>query len=200
MYTTKQTRSDDRKAGAATLNLVRDDRGVALIVTMVILISLGLLGTIAVQSSVKETQLATSDKRYKDAFYGADGASELASELLEQNIETVTGFTDSTIGGNIKLIEKRFWMNPESEATTPSDENRDFYLAGVSATSPRTNIKLGGRPTNTPGGAIQMAAGYEGRGKSASQGGTNLIYTINVQHIGRHDSESVVRIEWRHVN
>lgn len=200
MYTTRPTRSDSCRSRPARQSLRRDEQGFALIVTMVILISLGILGTIAVQSAIKETKLAASDKRYKDAFYRADGTTELSTELLEQNIESVTGFTFSTIGSEITLINQNFWMNTIGDATTPADDNRDFYLEASSADSQRTNIKLGGRPEISQGGAIQMAAGYEGRGKSASQGGTNLVYKINVQHVGLADSESIVRLEWRHVN
>jgi len=202
MYTTRPTRSDSCRSRPArqSQSLRRDEQGFALIVTMVILISLAILGSIAVQSAIKETKLAASDKRYKDAFYRADGTSELATELLEQNIESVTGFAFTTIGDQINLTNVNFWMNPIGEATTPRDDNRDFFLEDASDAAQRTNVKIGGRPEITHGGAIQMAAGYEGRGKSSAQGGTNLLYKINVQHVGLKNSESIVRIDWRHVN
>ena len=45
-----------------------------------------------------------------------------------------------------------------------------------------------------------MAAGYEGMGKGAAHGGTLMIYDIITQRVGDKNSESIVRVQWRHVN
>jgi len=201
MSTTRLTRSSLRPLKIECAHFVFNDRGSALIVALVVLLSLAIVGMVALQFSTNEVRIAASDRNYKEAFYAAESL-ELASELLEQNIESVEGFAAAAFGSSsIEIVKGDFWTNPKSEATTPSDSNRDFYMpAGATVGEARTNFKLGGRPMTTPGGAIQMAAGYEGRGKSAAQGGSQLFYGINAQHIGQNDTESIVRIEWRHVN
>jgi Tfp pilus assembly protein PilX len=190
-----------------------NESGSALIVALVVLVAVAIIGMVALQYSTNEVKMAASDRNYKQAFYGADGAIELATELLEQNVESISGFAESTLGskiefgenftvdGQIDVVNTVFWTNDQTEATKPSDTNRDFYMPkDATEGQPRTNFKLGGRPGITPGSAIQMAAGYEGRGKSAAQGGTHLVYTVNAQHSGHNDSEAIVRVEWRHVN
>ncbi len=207
MCTTKPTSFDSVRWILDIGSPVRGQSGSSLLVAMVILLALAIVGMIALQLSTSEIRIAASDRNYKESFYAADGSMELASELLEQNIASITGFEQSTLGENdspvtIYIGEKKdFWTNPRSEATTPSESNRDFFLSGDGTViQQRTNVKLGGQPETTRGAAIQMAAGYEGRGKSAAQGGSHLLYRINAQNIGRNNSEAIVRIEWRHVN
>jgi len=207
MCTTKPTRSELLRSIFIKAVPARNDSGSSLIVALGILLALSIVGMIALQLSTSEIRIAASDRNYKESFYAADGSMELASELLEQNIETISGFEQNTLGttdGPVLIHiagKKDFWTNPMSEATTPSEYNRDFFLAGDGTITPqRTNVKLGGQPETTLGAAIQMAAGYEGRGKSAAQGGSHLLYRINAQNVGRNNSEAIVRIEWRHVN
>ena len=221
MCTTKQTRSETYWPAGGPPSLLRETRGSALIVALVVMLAVAIIGMVSLQLSTNEIRIAGSDRNYKESFYSADGTLELASELLEQNIESITGFEqdsfptlvtmdgetsqDSELYVNfpveITIVNSNFWINDINEATKPSSINHDFYLTGNAAIGhPRTNFKLGGRAETGLGGAIQMAAGYEGRGKSKAQGGGHLLYEIISQHTGRNDSEAVVRIEWRHVN
>jgi Tfp pilus assembly protein PilX len=201
MCTTRPIRSESLRSIFIEAPPVRNDNGSSLVVALVILLSVAIIGMIALQLSTSEIRIAASDRNYKESFYAADGSMELASELLEQNIESITGdMFEEKIPEPIQIGEKKdFWTNPMSEATTPSEANWDFFLTGDGAIT-RTNVKLGGQPETTRGAAIQMAAGYEGRGKSAAQGGSHLLYRINAQSVGRNNSEAIVRIEWRHVN
>ncbi len=183
-------------------NIIHNEEGSALIVALVILIVLTFVGQIATRTSNMEMRIATNDKQHKMTFYEADGSTELATELLEQNIEEL-GFDQSTMGtgGLIEIDTPDFYLNEADLATTPSDANRDFVLpAGASANVPHTNFVVGGRAAFNEGGAIEMAAAYEGRGKSAGQGGTKVIYDVVTQRDGLKNSESIVRIQWRHVN
>ena len=47
--------------------------------------------------------------------------------------------------------------------------------------------------------AIQMAAGYEGKGYSIGGGGTYLVYDIRSQHLGKNNSEVIIGIKYRHI-
>jgi hypothetical protein len=203
MSTIKPTRCDHRRAGRSreAWRLCADEKGIATIFALFILTTVLILGMIALRSSQTEIQIAGSERMHKNAFYAADGATELSAELLEQNIEAV-GFPDFTIfGGLVEVENGDFWLNGVNGATTPSDANRDFYLpAGAGPNQARTNVTVGGRSAHVPGGAIQMAAGYEGKGKAAGQGGTMNLYDITVQHVGMRNSEAIVRVQWRHVN
>lgn len=64
---------------------------------------------------------------------------------------------------------------------------------------PHTNLAIWGETRLSAGSAIQMAAGYEGRGKSAGSSGAYIAYEIHSQHKGMLNSESIVRLEWHHL-
>lgn len=193
---------------------VSDNNGSAVVIVLVILVVLTLLGQIATKTTNTEMKIAANDKRHKVTFYDADGATELASELLEQNIDAL-GFEDGvdgfvadvddpevgTFNGFIGVDYADFWRNEANEALTPSDDVRDFFLpADYAAGEPHTNFSVGGDPEFAHGAGIEMAAGYEGLGKGAAHGGTLAAYEIITQRVGAGKSEAIVRVKWRHVN
>ena len=174
-----------------------NEHGSAIVLTIMVLTILVIIGVVAISTSNVELQIATSDARHKIAFHEADGATEFGSELVEQNI-SCSGFG----------IADRYWSfksyvaGPldESAATKPSDANRDFYFPGTyTGNDPHTNLTVGGATTLALGGAIQMAAGYEGKGKGAPSGGAHIIYDIFSDRTGLFNSKSLVMLQWRHV-
>ncbi len=68
-----------------------------------------------------------------------------------------------------------------------------------SVSAEQTNIKMFGDIAFNPGSAIQMAAGYEGKGKSAAGGGAAYTHEIHAQNRGPRGNEAVIRIEWMHL-
>ena len=174
--------------------------GAVTIAALVILAILTILGVSSISTSNMEVQIATNDKVHKMTFYAADGGSELGTELLELNIACASGFsTDNYVVNNITVVDRDFWMQtvaPGHPGTIPSDTERDVLISNAAGT--HTNLSLFGATVLGTGGAIQMAAGYEGKDKGAAGGGTALLYEIHSQHIGLANSESVVAIQWRH--
>jgi hypothetical protein len=175
----------------------------------VVLVVLTLLGTIATRTTRTELKISASDKRHRTTFYDADGATELASELLEQNIEELVfdasvadyDADNQVFGGLIGIDTPDFWRNMDELATTPTDTDRDFFLPHDAGTDDaHTNFNVGGHPEFMAGSSLPMAAGYEGLGKKAGSGGTMNVYEIITKRVGQGDSESTVRVQWRHVN
>ncbi|GAB4342361.1 MAG: hypothetical protein Kow0089_17360 [Desulfobulbaceae bacterium] len=110
-------------------------------------------------------------------------------------------------GNNIAL-----WRNPQPREWTDTGGwtiNRDIYdPADADAAYPAANIAtgvnvgylyMGGYAELLPGGALQMAAGYEGKGKGSAAGGVARILDIYAVHNGELNSQSCVVIGWRHV-
>jgi len=179
------------------LNSFKSETGSTIVVALMIIAIISMLAISDIFNSFTETNIASQDVRYKLAFYRADGGTELAAELLEQNVNCATGFTNSTIG-NVAVDVPDFWLN--LSADKPSDTNRDFYFpSGYNPGKPHTNITVGGNTALSTGGAIQMAAGYEGKGKGAAAGGVHIAYDIVSGHDGSFNSKAVVRLQWRHV-
>lgn len=176
---------------------LKSESGSTIVVALMIIAIISILAISDIYSSFTETNIAAQDVRYKMAFYRADGGTQLAAELLEQNVNCVGGFTSSTIG-DVAVDVPDFWLN--LSATEPSDTNRDFHFpSGYGRGAPHTNIAVGGNTALSTGGAIQMAAGYEGKGKGAAAGGAHIAYDIVSGHVGSFNSRAMVRLQWRHV-
>lgn len=64
---------------------------------------------------------------------------------------------------------------------------------------PVTNVAVWGQTLLATGSAIQLAQGYEGKGKGAAAGGAYIAYQIHAQHLGLTNSASIVRLDWHHL-
>ncbi len=62
-----------------------------------------------------------------------------------------------------------------------------------------TNLAIFGDTVLSTGSAVQLAQGYEGKGKGAAGGGAYIAYQIHAQHQGVTNSESIVRLDWDHL-
>lgn len=179
------------------------EEGMVLVLILMIVALLTLAGIAAINTSVTEVQTASNHMQQKVAFYAAEGGLEVASELLEQNLACTSGFTEDEDGlgeatiGTTRVTVLDFWKN--LSVADPSDTSRDIYFPYDYGNGPHTNITIGGSTVYGKGSALQMAAGYEGKGKGAAGGGANILYDIHTQHQGRRKSVSEVKIQWRHL-
>jgi hypothetical protein len=95
-------------------------------------------------------------------------------------------------------------LNAFMDAYVPSDAARSLRMDsefGVPAGDnvPHTNLAIFGGTSFGAGGSIQMAAGYEGKGKGAAGGGSVINYQIWSQTFGLNNAQSVIRLGWRHL-
>jgi hypothetical protein len=183
------------------LILVKNSHGSAMVLALMILALLSVIGVSAINTSTMEQGIATNDGLYKIAFYSADGGTEVGHEILEQEIG-VAGFTEvnpgaGTVVDNVKVVHVNFYQN--TAATAPSDTNRDVFFPANYGTGPHTNLTIGGNSVLSTGSGLQMAAGYQSKGKGLGGGGAYIIYNIFSQYVGNRNSQSTVRIHYRHV-
>jgi hypothetical protein len=187
-----------------SLAVFRNQRGNALVIALLMLACLTLIGIASLMTSTVELQVSGTDRIAKKAFYAADGGTEMASELLEQNIEE-RSWSDNTDRGDVKVANGSFYLNRESDTAdpVPSDTNRDaYYPKDAAGDVPHTNFKVRGRSELSTGSAIQLAAGYEGRGRGAGAGGAWIIYDVRAQYLdnrGNRHTQAKVNLGWRHV-
>lgn len=183
--------------------LAKNQEGFALVIALMILVILSLIGVAGISTSIFEKQIAGNDWSAKRTFYQADGSTELGSELLEYNFScgpiTATAIT-SRISVNTPDV---FHNDTEPTQPYPDDLVRDFCWPAANcaadSTAERSNMSLFGDLAYAPGSAIQMAAGYEGRGKGAATGGAAYLHEIHAQAKGPKGDEAIVRVQWRHV-
>lgn len=181
--------------------------GSAIVIAMMTLLIVTIIGIATIDNSITEKNIATNDILHQQAFYATDGGTEMAEKLTEQNIDTFEGFSADTIDDfedkKLNIVTSKFWLNDPIETDpwidgTTSDADRDFFLETGTANM-RTNFKIGSKSQFTKGGAIQMAAGYEGRGKGASGGVLNIMYDIYAQHKWEdRNVQSTIKVQWRY--
>lgn len=197
-----------------------NEEGFVLIIALMIMVVLTVIGIAATFNTTTELQIAGNDRIHKETFYDADGGTEFATEVLEQNIacldfaqngsgsQSFDGSTNIAIDGHIAVSGSpsslEMWQNVKgrwsgSGVPYPSDAARDMWYPPVyAAGQPHTNMTVEGIADLTPGTSILQNAGYLGLGRSAAAGGVTLDYEIYSQHVGDRNSESRIRIEWKH--
>ncbi len=171
--------------------------GLVTVAALLFLIVLTIMGTSAISTSNMEVQIATNDEIHKMTFYAADGGADLGTELVELNVACPTGFASDDLDiGEINIVDSDFWLQ-QTGTKKPSDTDRDVRIGND--TGNHTNLSIFGQTAFGIGGAIEMAAAYEGRGKAAASGGVTLNYEIYSQHQGFANSESIIALHWQHV-
>ena len=173
-------------------------KGNAMIIVLLIMALLTFVGVATTTFTTTEMETAANDMRSKRAFYIADGATELASEVLEQNINCPSGFSSGDIG-TVIVEDLDLWLN--SVPSDPTDADRDLYFPVAYGTAPHTNVNIGESATiYNQGGSSVMSAGYErSPGKTAAAAGASKLYDIVARHEGRFNTASLIRVQWRHV-
>ncbi len=209
------------------VNPLREEKGSALIIAILVVGLLAVIAISATQITKTETRISRNDKLYKTTFFQADSGVEMGIILVEANIElrgfTCTGPSDCAYQNvGITPASYRFYLNSGLDASTrPCDPDcgscptctaagsRDaFYSIPAGGQTPcpqttnclpTTHLKFGGNTSLSTGGAIQMIAGYEGKGKSSAGGGGWITYDIRSRNQGLDSSETTINGRWRHV-
>lgn len=184
--------------------MLNNEQGFVLITAIMMLVVLMVIGIAATNTTTIELQISGNDKSAQMAFYGADAGNELAKELIEQAIDA-RGWLDEVGSlkeiGIVDISNKDFWLNdaldPDPAVDSPTSANMDVQLPFDNGT---TRLRVGGVGGLAAGGAVQMAAGYEGVGKGAAGGGSWVLYNVRSRHEGVNNSQQQIRGQWRHVN
>lgn len=195
-----------------TFRIFREDRGSVMNVALLVLLMLSLIVIYLSRTTTTDVKIATNLKNERINFYKAESGVDIASEILEQSFACPTGFTattpvpvatppvvDQTIISDI-VTNRLVWQNP-AHPGDPSDTNYDAYypLDYATGNKPHTTMTFGGEQLTAPGTALQMAAGYEGKGKSAAGGGVYYLFEVYSRYIDSNNSEAMIWIRWRHL-
>lgn len=176
-----------------------NENGSALIFAVMILAVLTIIAVSTIKTSTVEVKISSNDKVYKTAFYAADGGTEVGREMIEQNLACANGFALEPLTIGTFVVEDAVFAYKEDPPVGdfPSDTERDLHFP-ADDTQPHTNIVAYGNTQLSPGNALQMISGYEGKGKGAAGGGAQIVYDLHSKHEGK-DSAVTIEINYRHV-
>lgn len=181
------------------------EEGFVLVWALLLIVVLVLLGTSGINTSIFESKMAVNDALHKQAFYQADGGTEIGLDMLGQNINCISGFDANSFpatggdGGITFIGDVNFWVNNNTEAgvSAASDTNRDFYYPAAYGAGPHTNVRINGRTVKGEGEAQAGFAGSEGLGTNLAQNiGSGLLYEINAEYIGIRNSTVSICTEY----
>ena len=203
-----------------------NEKGSVLVISMLILIMLTLIGFAATNNSSVEVQVSGNEKFTKMAFHSAEGGTDAAISLIEENCSCPMGFADppgieglyhptlSTVGADDIIFghmiipdgNEAFWKNEAANYTRPTPGQRDsyFYYPGdtsvppPNATQPHVNQTYNSSTRLGEGAGGGQNSGYDGLGRSAAAGGGERVYDLPAQRRGPADCETCVRIRWVH--
>jgi hypothetical protein len=182
-------------------SVFRNEQGSALIVTVLILMTVTVIGILASRTANIELQVASHDKVHKMTWFATDAVCDgLVPELIEQNIES-RGFGSQTTpfkygpSNDLDIFNSEFYLN--EMCAIPSETNRDIQMTGLSQTT--VHVSVFGDTTFSPGNAIQLPEGYHGRGKGLAGGGAQIMFNIRGLGRGAANSEARVTTGWRHI-
>ena len=167
--------------------ILANEEGTVLIVALMILVMLTVIGISASTISNIEIQIAGNDKFYKRVFYAADGGAEIGAELIEKALETRG--TAATVG-TVTMNNPSFW----SQTAEPAANDATLTLSASTI-----GLKLYGNSALSSGGAIQLIAGYEGKGKGAGGSGAYMVYEIESRATAPPNAQAKVHAKWRHM-
>ncbi len=197
--------------GMHTKQMMSNEDGSVVFVAIVILILLTVMGISATNTSTIEVLIAGNEIDYKEAFYFADGSTDVGLELLEQNLACPEGFTsDNLMIGSANVIDSDFWLQATPPASpfccehignddndTTNAGSRDIRIPNDDS-QPHSNLLFYGNTVLSTGSSIMMASGYEGKGKGAGGGGAYILYNVFTRHYGNKGSKVLLMALWRH--
>ncbi len=187
--------------------MIRNEKGSVLAITILLLSAALVFGVAFKNRSTMEVIIAGNSVDAKQTFYGAEAATEMGRELLEQNIacpaigfppgpqdysEDVVMYGDVEAGEGIKFWDKTFRKQRLDKCNI--EEERSVHLLD-SNTSVAFQYKL----VQSRGSSVLQAEGYEGYGYGAAKGGAELQYDMYSLSRGAPSSESVVSVGYVHL-
>lgn len=171
---------------APSIETTHRQSGSALVVVVIVLAILGTLGIAALDVADLNLFTAANDRDSKRAFFYADSGVNIGHEFLEESLHEL----NATFYGT----DANLWA--DNSTFLVANFPLQFFVDGSKATYIRAG-QVGSEFME--GSAIQMAAGYEGIGKSAAHGGVAAIFLIRSHRIGDRNSQAEIDLGWRHV-
>lgn len=200
-----------------TGSLLHNERGMALIFALLIMVVLAIIGAAATMTSQVDVRISGNTRVLREAFYLADGGIETSPKVVSQMItnralpgfaETPSLLFDGVIyddpsspsayikdtSQTVTLVDKIMGYESNDDA---SDDSEDIVLnlAGYEALA--VNVTRGAT-AYLSGGGVEFAAGTEGVGV-AGAASTAVFYTFESSGTsGRAPNSTVSRIAARY--
>lgn len=180
--------------------LAADETGSVMIASLLILVTLTIVGIWAMNTTTVEYQIATNDQIQKIAFQNADGGLNAVPKLISKSINesapqdpgdfVFTVLACGTCSGNYSNDNERIY-NQILGYDTYNNEN------DVALPQAQVDIERVGQ-RNAPGSGVEFGTGAEGIGVG-SAGGVHVLYSLDSTGSGPRSSSFCVNCIYRKV-
>ncbi len=167
--------------------IIRNDRGMAMLTVMILLLILTVLGIMAITVTALESRMSTQVLGQETAAAAAESCVGTAANIIQQTLAGSQLPANYYAAGGPVPASNAATLEDEIMAYNNSENNPDFAVGTGSA--PNTQVQVGSFSVRgdidrlyaslKAGSGIQSHAGYEGIGGGAGAGGVDLIYRVD---------------------
>jgi len=186
-----------------------NEGGMALVACLLIMMLLAMIGVGITTDSTIEIKIAGNQKDKVVSFQNSDAATTAAPEFIEDNLDHPRGTVPYVYSGSgadpvITVYKDNFAELSNDDNKDPRDPANDWITmigtddAGDINQPMRATVNVTAYGRYAAGSAIQMAAGYEGVGKSAASGGYHAFYRCRGRE-QQGSTNSFTEVYYRHI-
>jgi Tfp pilus assembly protein PilX len=180
---------------------MRNERGIALVIVMLLLISMTVLGMLSIATMTTDIQIGGNKRLKKQNMHAGESVIEVSAPFIEDAVFVgAVPANYAAIVTNTNVVTEVLGMNvpPEDTVDTATDASPDMRITSLS------NVTVGGDidylyATTAVGNAIEYASGYEGVGTGLGQAGALIYYRINSVAQGQIGSTARLGAIYRYV-
>jgi len=178
------------------------ERGMALVIALMLLSVLSLLGASALLTTNIEVKISGNTRVGRMAFFAADGAGQAAGGVLEDCMVDVGWPNNYAYGGGVTVGDGDFPFETQGQdddgdgnATNDLINSPDVTFAEPMAAT----VDVDKGPTVPVAGSSGVtAAGYEGTGRGAAGGGLKTVFDIRARGTAGNRAMSLVYLSYDH--
>jgi hypothetical protein len=165
----------------------RNEKGMALVIALMLLSVLSLLGASALLTTNVEVKITSNTKLGRIAFFAADGAGNAAAGILEDNITDVGWSDDFQYSDGVSVTDGDFAFEVRNEDDDGDGDTIDDVSDAPDISFDDTftaTVDVDKGPTVPVAGSSAVSAtGFEGAGKGAAGGGLKTVYHLHTKGV-----------------
>ena len=180
--------------------LINNQRGVALIAVLFLLVIMTVIGLAAMSSSTIDQRMSGNVRGMEQRFSAADGGVAMATTIIEKTVaerQVPLAYTSLVVSNQTTFVNELMGVTPnDSVSDNPSTSpdlrtTLDNKTVGVDVDRLHASI--------VAGGSLEFASGYEGIGAGVAGGGIEILYQDNALATDMASVQTQINSVYRHV-
>ncbi|MFV1950845.1 MAG: PilX N-terminal domain-containing pilus assembly protein [Nitrospinota bacterium] len=161
--------------------VIANESGVAIIVSLLIMVVLGVLGATALMVSSTDISIGGNYRQAQETFYAADGGSELCNCLINRTLdERNVSAADQNIIQDLNFVTEIISTIADPDNVTAGDANfAPDIQTKINLLAVDVDVDRVSETIVREGSAMEFLSGYEGIGGGLASGGGGMRFRID---------------------